>query len=229
MSAEAALAYEPDHEDDEETLVHAASLVLKLRGLGVAEVSVLRAMETVPREFFVRPEHRHHAYAEHQLPIDCGQAIPAPTVVGVMTAELDVCDRHAVLEVGTGTGYHTAILSQLCRRVTTIERFRTLARAAEERFRALNIRNISVLVGDGLVGWRAQAPFDRIVVGAACPEPPVKLIMQLSDTGVLIAPIGPEKGSQRLILFQRIRHRVDTRDLGPCRFSAIVPQPALWL
>ncbi len=225
MSAEPALAPESEFQEDEETQVQAAFLVLKLRGMGIADVAVLRAMETVPRSLFVRPEFHRHAYSDHALPIDCGQTIAAPSVVGAMTASLDLADRHAVLEIGTGSGYHTAILAQLSRRVTTIERFRTLSRAAETRFQALGIRNISTLVGDGLQGWRPQAPFDRILVGAACPEPPVRLITQLTDSGILIAPIGEERTPQRLTLFQRIGHNVDTRDLGPCRFSAIVPAP----
>jgi protein-L-isoaspartate(D-aspartate) O-methyltransferase len=227
MSAEPNPAIEPHFEEDAETQVHAAYLVLKLRGMGISDVAVLRALETVPRSLFVRPEFRRRAYADHSLPIDCGQTIAAPSVVGMMTAALDVSDRHAVLEIGTGSGYHTAILAQLARRVTTIERFRTLVRAAEQRIRGLNIRNVSAVVGDGLLGWRAQAPFDRILVGAACPEPPGKLITQLTDTGILIAPIGAEGGRQRLTLFQRIGHNVDTRDLGACRFSAVVPGPAL--
>jgi protein-L-isoaspartate(D-aspartate) O-methyltransferase len=227
MSAEPDLFIEPHFEQDAETEVQAASLVLKLRGMGISDVNVLRALETVPRSFFVRPEFRKHAYADHSLPIECGQTIAAPTIAGIMTAALDVSDRHSVLEVGTGTGYQTAILAQLARRVTTIERFRTLVRAAEARFRTLNIRNISTRVGDGLQGWRAQAPFDRILVGAACAEPPGRLITQLTESGILIAPIGEEGGRQRLTLFQRIGHNVDTRDLGACRFSAIVPAPAL--
>ncbi len=226
MSAEPELAPEIAFEEDAETQVQAASLVLKLRGLGIMDHAVLRAIETVPRTLFVPPALRHHAYADHPLPIDCGQTIAAPSVVGVMTAALDLSDRHAVLEIGTGSGYHSAVLAQLARRVTTIERFRTLSRAAEARFKSLAIRNISVLIGDGLQGWRPQAPFDRIVVGAACAEPPGRLITQLTDSGILIAPIGLEQGPQRLTLFQRIGHNVDTRDLGPCRFSAIVPGPA---
>ena len=108
---------------------------------------------------------------------------------------------------------------------TTIERFRTLSKAAEARFQALGIRNVSTIVGDGLLGWRRQAPFDRILVGAACANPPVKLITQLSDSGILIAPIGAGEGVQRLTLFQRIGPEVDTRDLGAVRFSPIVAGP----
>jgi len=222
MSVEPARAQSSEFQEDEETRVHAAALVLKLRGLGISDRAVLRAIETVPRSLFVPPAFSHRAYADHALPIDCGQTISAPSVIGAITVALDLSDRHAVLEIGTGSGYHTAILARLARRVTTIERFRTLTRAAEQRIQALGIRNVSALVGDGLLGWKPQAPFDRIVVGAACAEPPGKLIVQLSDSGILVAPIGPETGPQRLTLFQRIGQNVDTRDLGPTRFSAIV-------
>lgn len=222
MSAEAA----PIVEDDDETQVQSASIVLKLRGLGISDRGVLKAIETVPRSLFVPNEWRHHAYSDHALPIECGQMTPAPSVVALMTVALDVCDRNAVLEIGTGSGYQTAILARLARRVTTIERFRTLSKAAEVRFQGLGLRNISTIVGDGLLGWKRQAPFDRILVTASSAEPPVKLITQLSDSGILIAPIGPPEGPQRLTLFQRIGQNVDTRDLGPTRFLPVVPAPA---
>lgn len=214
MGAEAVLSIE----EDDEVRVHAASLILKLRGLGVSDRAVLNALETVPRTLFVPPEWRSHAYFDRPLPIACGQTISAPSVVGLMMAALEVCDRHGVLEIGTGSGYQTAVLARVARRVTTIERYRTLVRAAERRWQALGIRNISAIVGDGALGWSRQAPFDRIVVSAAAPTPPVRLITQLSDSGILIAPIGPEAGPQRLTLFQRIGHNVDTRDLGEADF-----------
>ena len=222
MSAEAALAFE----EDEETRVHAASIVLKLRGIGIADRAVLKAMETVPRSLFVPEKWRHHAYSDHELPIDCGQTISAPSVIGAMIAALDISDRHGILEIGTGSGYQSAILAALARRVTTIDRFRSLVRAAELRWQALGIRNISAIVGDGALGWSRQAPFDRILVGAACKEPPSKLVAQLSDAGILIAPIGTGRGPQRLTLFQRIGKAVDTRDLGPARFLPLVSGPA---
>jgi protein-L-isoaspartate(D-aspartate) O-methyltransferase len=148
--------------------------------------------------------------------------VTAPTVVGIMTAALDVCDRHSVLEVGTGSGYQSAVLARLARRVTTVERFRTLVRAAERRWLSLGIRNISAMAADGALGWSRQAPFDRILVSAAFPVPPVKLIVQLTDSGILVAPIGPGAGPQRLTLFQRIGQHVDTRDIGEARFLPIV-------
>jgi protein-L-isoaspartate(D-aspartate) O-methyltransferase len=220
MSAAALLEAEP--EEDEELRVHAAAIVLKLRGLGISDRAVLKAIERVPRTLFVPAEWRHHAYSDHALPIDCGQTISAPSVIAGIVAALDVCDRHSVLEIGTGSGYQAAILARLARRVTTLERFRTLAKSAERRFSALGLRNITALVGDGTLGWSRQAPFDRIVVGAACPEPPARLLAQLTDSGILIAPVGGGRIPQRLTLFQRIGNGFDTRDLGPARFLPIV-------
>jgi protein-L-isoaspartate(D-aspartate) O-methyltransferase len=218
MSAELAVI----DEDEGESLVAVASLVLRLRSLGVTDRAVLRAMESVPRTLFVPKEWRDHAYAERALPIACGQTITPPSLVAQMTAALEVSDRHSVLEIGTGSGYQTAVLSRLARRVTTIDRFRTLVRAAERHFVALNIRNISAMVGDGALGWARQAPFDRILVTCALKEPPAKLVTQLSESGILIAPIGPEEG-QRLTLFQRIGQSIDTSDLGAVRFLPLVP------
>ncbi len=222
MSADAALAYE----EDEETHVQAASVVLKLRGLGISDRAVLKAIETVPRSLFVPEKWRHHAYSDHELPIDCGQTISAPSVVGRITASLDLSDRHGVLEIGTGSGYQSAILSRLARRVTTIDRFRSLVKAAERRWELLGIRNIAGLVGDGAAGWPRQAPFDRILVSAACATPPTRLIAQLTDAGILVAPIGEGAAPQRLTLFQRIGKNVDTRDLGEVRFLPLVSGPA---
>jgi protein-L-isoaspartate(D-aspartate) O-methyltransferase len=216
-------AFEAAFQEDEENRIRAASLILKLRGLGISDRAVLNAIETVPRSLFVPKEWAHQAYADRPLPIPCGQTISAPSLVGVMTAALDVSDRHAVLEIGTGSGYQSAVLARLARRVTTIERFRTLVRSAEGRWQALGIHNVSALVGDGRLGWDRQAPFDRILLTAAAASPPARLIAQLTDTGILIAPIGPETGPQRLTLFQRIGEHVDTRDLGSVRFLQIIP------
>jgi len=211
------------YEEDDDALIPAASLILKLRGLGISDRHVLNAIETVPRTLFVPKPWRAQAYADRSLPIDCGQSISAPSMVGLMTAALDVSDRHSVLEIGTGSGYGAAVLSRLARRVTTIERFRTLVRSAERRWLALGIRNISAVVADGALGWSRQAPFDRILVTAALPAPPVQLFKQLTNSGVLVAPVGPADGPQLLTLFQRIGASIDTRDLGPVRFLPIMP------
>ena len=220
MGDQIALAAE---EEDEEGLVTAAFLVLRLRGLGISDRAVLKAIETIPRTLFVPEQWCDQAYADRPLPIDCGQTISPPSVVGLMTAALDVSDRHSVLEIGTGSGYQSAVLSRLARRVTTVERFRSLVRAAEQRWSALGIRKISAIVADGALGWPRQAPFDRIVVNAALAAPPVRLLKQLTDSGILVAPLGTAEGAQRLTLFQRIGQNVDTRDLGPVRFLPLMP------
>ena len=225
MSAEAAIS----HETEDEGGVHSAAIILRLRGLGISNHAVLKAIETVPRALFVPKEFRWHAYSDHALPIDCGQTIPAPSVVGKMTVALDVGDRHSVLEIGTGSGYHAAVLARLARRVTTIERFRTLVKHAERHWIALGLRNISAVIADGTLGWKRQAPFDRILVSAAVAAPPTRLLAQLGDNGVLVAPIGPEGGPQQLTLFQRSGNSFDTRILGPVRFLPAVPGVALSL
>jgi protein-L-isoaspartate(D-aspartate) O-methyltransferase len=227
MLAEAIAAEGPP--EVEEDRVRAAAMILGLRGRGVSDLAVLKAIETVPRSHFAPAAWRHYAYSDHPLPIACGQTISAPSTVAVMTSALEVGDRHSVLEIGTGSGYQTAVLGRLARRVTSIERFRTLARAAERRWLALGLHNISVVVGDGLLGWNRQAPFDRMLVTAACPRPPGGLIGQLSEHGILIAPIGDAGGPQRLTLFQRIGTSVDTRDLGAVRFLPAISGVALSL
>jgi protein-L-isoaspartate(D-aspartate) O-methyltransferase len=209
--------------EDEETRIRAAFLILKLRGLGIGDRAVLKAIETVPRTLFIAEEWRRYAYLDRPLPIACGQTITAPSMVGLMTAALDVSYRHSVLEIGTGSGYQTAVLAKLARRVTSIDRFRTLVRAAERRWQMLGIRNISAIMGDGRLGWKLQAPFDRILVTAALPKPPGNLIAQLTDSGILVAPMILANGGQRLMLFQRIADRVDTRDLGAAEFLPIIP------
>ena len=225
MTAEAALA----HDAADESSVYTAAIILRLRGLGIANHAVLKAIETVPRELFVPKEFREHAYSDCALPIDCGQTIPAPSVVGRMTAALEVGDLHSVLEIGTGAGYHAAVLARLARRVTTIERFRTLAKQAERHLIALGLRNISAVIADGTLGWKRQAPFDRILVSAAVAAPPTGLLAQLDDAGILVAPLGLKPGQQRLTLFRRSGQSFDARDLGPAQFLPVIQGVALSL
>ncbi len=208
--------------DDQDNRVHAAAMILRLRKQGIADRALLNAIEVVPRRLFVPAEVQTHAYADLALPIECGQTISSPTVVGAMVAALEISDRHSVLEIGTGSGYQAAVLSKLARRVTTVERFRTLIRLAEARWQGLGIRNISAVLADGLLGWSRQAPFDRIILAAAVPEPPEKLMAQLAESGSLIAPIQSEGGHPRLTLFQRGGAAV-VRDLGPARFLPAMP------
>lgn len=180
-----------------------ARLILSLRRSGVTDANVLSAIETVPRDLFVPPELAGRAWDDRALPIECGQTISQPTVVAWMSAALDLDDRTKILEVGTGSGYQTAILSRLCRRVYTIERHRGLARTAQFRFEALNLHNIVPRVGDGHAGWREQAPFERIIVTAAAPAPPPALVDQLAIGGLMVMPLGPIDGEQSLVRLRR--------------------------
>ena len=140
-----------------------------------------------------------------------------------MLSKLELNDRHTVLEIGTGSGYQAAILSRLVRRVTSIDRYRTLVRAAETRWNDLKIRNISGVVGDGMLGWKPQAPFDRIIVAGATEKAPARLVSQLVDGGILVAPIGDSDKAQRLTLIQKDGETVETTDLGGARFVPILP------
>ncbi len=167
-----------------------ARLVLSLRSQGVTDPAVLGAIERTPRDMFTEALFKERAWEDSALPIACGQTISQPYIVGLMTQALTLEPRARVLEIGTGSGYQTAVLARLSRLVYTVERYRTLLREAESRFAALQLLNIITKHGDGNIGWKEQAPFDRILVTAAAPEEPTMLLGQLKPAGVLVAPIG---------------------------------------
>jgi protein-L-isoaspartate(D-aspartate) O-methyltransferase len=177
-------------EDPETPQTRMARLILALRSQGVTDPRVLEAIERTPRELFTPDLFKDRAFEDSALPIACGQTISQPFIVGLMTQALTLEPRSRVLEIGTGSGYQTAILSRLARLVYTVERYRTLMREAEERFKILGLTNVVTRFGDGGEGWAEQAPFDRIMVTAAAPEEPKKLLAQLKPNGVLVAPIG---------------------------------------
>ena len=173
-------------------------LIMKLRNQGVRDVRVLEAVERIPRELFVPETLALDAYADQAMPIACGQTISQPFVVAFMTDRLQVSERMKLLEIGTGSGYQTAILSLLCRRVYTIERHRSLLAGAQARFDHLGLTNITTMLGDGFKGWPAQAPFDRIIVTAAASELPETLLEQLAEGGIMIIPVERERGQELL-------------------------------
>ena len=197
-------------------------LLMELRGLGVSDARVLGALERVPRELFVPAAFKDQVYENVALPIGHGQTISQPLVVALMTEALEVGERHKVLEIGTGSGYQTAVLARLCRRVFSIERHRALLKEAEKRFAELRLHNVTSRFGDGTKGWPEQAPFDRIIVTAAAAELPVKLLDNLAEGGVLVAPVGEERRDQRLIRIRRKEGETVTEDLGPVRFVPLV-------
>ena len=185
---------------------------LALRRRGISDKAVLRAMDEVPREYFVDAAFAENAYADQALPIACGQTISQPYVVAYMTEQLDVEPRHRVLEIGTGSGYQAAILSRMAREVTSIERYRTLADTARDRLRTLGYTNVTILVGDGAAGMTHTAPFDRIMVTAAAEDIPQPLVALLADGGKMMLPIGPPNGAQRLVKLTKVaERRIDAR------------------
>ena len=176
------------HDDAPQALM--ARLILALRTQGVTDAKVLKAIEGTPRELFTPELFKQRAFEDSALPIACGQTISQPFIVGLMTQALKLDRRSRVLEIGTGSGYQTAVLSKLSRLVYTVERYRTLMREAEARFRELGLTNVITRFGDGGKGWPEQAPFDRIMVTAAAPGEPTALLQQLKPAGILVAPIG---------------------------------------
>jgi protein-L-isoaspartate(D-aspartate) O-methyltransferase len=200
-----------------------AKLVLGLRSGGVTDAAVLRAIEDTPRHLFVPELFQARAWEDSALPIACGQTISQPQIVGLMTQALQLQQRFRVLEIGTGSGYQTVVLAKIARYVYTVERYRTLLSDAEKRIKALGLLNVISRFGDGSEGWPEQAPFDRILVTAAAPEEPVRLLAQLKPNGVLVAPVG--RGA-----VQRLRRYVgDGRgsfvkeELGDVRFVPLLP------
>ena len=199
---------------------------MHLRRGGVTDTRVLGAIERVPRELFTPEAFRDQAYENTTLPIGCHQTMSAPLVVGQMTQALQVRERMKVLEVGTGSGYQAAVLSRLCRRVYTIERYRDLLEAAEQRFNDLKMTNLTFMVGDGTLGWPEQAPFERIIVTAAATDVPPILADQLSVGGIMIVPIDDGTGEPRLLRVERTNEGLDTDDLGEIRFVPLIPDGA---
>lgn len=198
-------------------------LLMELRKQGVTDTRVLGAIERTPRELFVAEPFLDRAWENQALPIDCGQTVSQPLVVGLMTQELEVGERMKVLEIGTGSGYQAAVLAQLCRRLYTIERHRSLLKQADERFKRLRIHNVTHKVGDGWKGWREQAPFDRIIVTAAAQVIPPDLADQLKVGGIMVVPVGDVAGlDQELLKVTRLETGLQVKRFLPVRFVPLV-------
>ncbi|PRH84925.1 protein-L-isoaspartate O-methyltransferase [Labrys okinawensis] len=195
--------YEPFVNPDDEHAQEMMAFILRLRRHGLTDQKVLNAVSTLPRPVFVLPEFAEFAWRDLSLPIQCGQTITPPVLAATIAERLDVEPLHRVLEIGTGSGYLTAVLGRLAKRVLTLDRWRTLVTEAEERLRAVTILNVTMMVADGSSGWRQQAPFDRIVTTAAMSEIPEELLDQLALGGRMIAPIGPPGEEQQLTMIVR--------------------------
>jgi protein-L-isoaspartate(D-aspartate) O-methyltransferase len=197
-------------------------LVQRLREQGIANLAVLDRVRNVPRHIFVDEALGSRAYEDTALPIGFGQTISQPYIVARMTeAILEGGPLEKVLEVGTGCGYQTAVLSPLVSRLYTIERIEPLITRAKQRLKELEIRNVRFRHGDGSVGWKAHAPFDGILVAAAPLTVPEGLLKQLKVGGRLIVPVGPE-GEQELLRFTRREQRMERETLGPVAFVPLL-------
>lgn len=197
-------------------------LVFALRNAGISDRHLIGVMESIPRENFIPDVFRNHAYEDVALPIDMEQTISQMSVVAQMTEALEIGERDKVLEIGTGSGYQTVILSHLCRRVYSIERHANLSVAAQQRFQELRRHNITCIVGDGSLGWPAQAPFERIMVTAAAADIPPVLIDQLTIGGIMVVPVGDDHTGQKLLKIHKTAEGLDVQELRDVRFVPLV-------
>ncbi len=200
-------------------------LLMELRRAGIGDTRVLGAIEKTPREQFVPAAFEDQAYENLALPIGHGQTASQPYVVALMTEALMPAERSNIIEIGTGSGYQTAVLARLCRRVFSIERHRELLRDAERRFALMRLTNIVCRVGDGGRGWPEQRPYNRVIVTAAAAEVPAALADGLAPDGILIVPIGAEHQDQKLLRIRRKERGFSTEELAPVRFVPLVVGP----
>jgi len=198
-------------------------LILELRKAGIIDTEILSAMEKVPRERFVPHAFEDRAYDGIALPIGHGQTISQPVVVAKMIMALNLNDRIKILEIGAGSGYQTAILSYLCRRVYAIERHRDLLIGAQNLLDEMRRYNVTAVLGDGTLGWFDQAPFERIIVSAAAPRIPENLTDQLAEGGVMVLPVGDQRRDQMIMRVVRREGVIHTENLWPVRFLPLVP------
>lgn len=196
-------------------------LIEALQGNGVTDLAVLHAVDQVPRHVFVPPAVLHRAYEDSALPIGNGQTISQPSVHARSLQELRLTGREKVLEIGTGSGYQTALLAQLAAQVFSIERMPALLDRARETLAQIGVRNVSLLLGDGTLGWRDYGPYDGIVVGAAAPDVPQPYVDQLAEGGRLVIPIGGRE-EQTLVVFTKRQGALERRNVGPVRFVPLL-------
>ena len=192
--------------------------MLKLRQNGVSNPKILNSIETIDRSCFVSKSFTNRSLEDIALPIECGQTISQPSLVAFMTQQLEIPYRSKVLEIGTGSGYQTAILARLSSRVYSIERYKKLVDIAKIRLANLNISNVIILLQDGFFGYSPQAPFDRIILTAAVEEIPILVINQLRVGGIMIVPVGMSNQKQSLLKVVKTEKGLDIKELMSVRF-----------
>lgn len=218
----------PDEKTQADSIAHETFVERRRRMIyediyrrGVTDPRVLRVVDEVPRERFLPAELCEAAYEDRALPIAGGQTISQPYIVAYMTERLELTSQSRVLEVGTGTGYQTAVLARLAAQVWSIERLESLHLQAVRTLEALGMVNVRLVCGDGTLGLPQEAPFDRIIITAGAPEVPRALVQQLADGGVLVAPIGGEV-EQRIVHVRRLGARTVETTLIPVRFVRLI-------
>lgn len=200
-----------------------ARLVETLRQKGVRDLAVLHAVAQVPRHLFVPPSVRHNAYEDSALPIGAGQTISQPFIQARYLETIGLTGRERVLEIGTGSGYQTALISMLADTVYTIERVRSLSESARSVLERAGCRNVQYIVGDGTLGWRPGAPYDAILVSAASPEIPKPLVDQLAPGGRMVVPVG-DREVQSLVVLRLGPNGLETSTIGDARFVPLIGQ-----
>src|SRR4051794_7446616 len=193
----------------------------QVRAKGIRDDRVLSALSLVPRTRFLPPDKRHLAFEDRAVDIGLDQTISQPFMVAVMTLELALTGNERVLEIGTGSGYQTAVLSHLAAQVFTIERHRELSLRARGILDGLDLNNIRYGIGDGTLGWPEESPFDRVLVTAGAPELPPSLFEQLGEGGILVAPLGDDR-MQQLTVIRKVGGRPTSRTLLPCHFVKLI-------
>ena len=196
-------------------------LVSLLQDQGIRDLSVLHAIDEVPRHMFVPTAVRHRAYEDSALPIGSGQTISQPSIHARYLELLGLTGKERVLEIGTGSGYQTALLAKLAAQVFSIERIGPLLERAKDILRQVGASNVSYMLGDGTLGWSQFAPYDAILVGAAAPEIPPAYVEQLADGGRLLIPLGGRE-EQVLNLFTKKGNELEKKDIAPVRFVPLV-------
>lgn len=219
--AEGEKAMIPEIQTDPFAAQRESMVNMQLRARGIRDESVLAAMARVPRQEFVSAEYRDQVYEDHPIPIGEGQTLSQPYIVAIMLEALSLTPSDVVLEIGTGTGYVTALLCELTRQVYSVERIGSLACAAEATLARLGYTNVSVWTGDGSQGLAERAPFDVIVVSAAAPRIPEALFSQLREGGRVVVPVGPAH-AQQLQLVRKLKGQAVIIDLEGCRFVPLI-------
>jgi protein-L-isoaspartate(D-aspartate) O-methyltransferase len=189
---------------------------------GITDQRVIEVMKTVPRHLFVEPGLQSHAYSDSSLPIGEKQTISQPFMVAAMSAALELQGHERVLEIGTGSGYQTAILAQLAKRVYSIERISTLASRARKVLDQLRLCNINIKIGDGTLGWKDQAPFDAILVAAGSPDVPAEYLAQLCIGGRLVMPVGDRDQQILIRVVRKAENSYERHQLMGCRFVPLI-------